>query len=179
MSAVDLSRRALLLGGVAAALTACEDSSRPLGGPGARAPSATVSPGAADPDVQLAASALLVVRRAQHELERTVGRHRALRDALVPAVAVHQAHASLLTGAVPPGTDVGPGSGGRPPSPDARTALADAIALEERTGRALRDASLAARSGSFARVLGGMVAATAQQATLMRDARDALPRRRR
>lgn len=71
-----------------------------------------------DPDVAVAAEALANQRQVLALLEATRERHPRLAGDLAPAIAAHQAHADMLSDAVPPGVPVRPSLS---PSPAAST----------------------------------------------------------
>jgi hypothetical protein len=170
-----VSRRTAI--GGAAALTAlvvsgCTNGSGPRSSPSAAPPgeqgdSPTQAP--EDPDVALAAA---VLRSEQDMLDRvlaTARRHPRLAASVSGARAAHQAHVALLTRAVPgrsatptptPAPRVRPA---RVPA-SARSALASLAGAENRLSVTGRRRAGVARSGSFARVLASMAAASAQQA---------------
>jgi hypothetical protein len=124
------------------------------------------------PDVTLAA---VVLRREQRVLDRvlaTARRHPRLGPSLAGARAAHRAHVALLTRAVPrsarttsPGLPSTRRHAAVPREPAA--ALAALARAEAELAAAGADGSLQARSGAFARLLGSMAAAAAQQSAVL------------
>jgi len=90
----------LLGGGLALAavpvLSGCTVGGRPEPLPPVHEP----TPGV-DPDVVIAGDTLSAEQAMLHRLEAAMARHQGLRPLLAPVAAVHQAHAALLTQAVP------------------------------------------------------------------------------
>ena len=177
------SRRAYVLhrrtavGATAAAIGAVLVSGCTDGSPAAapRGRTRTVAP-AADPDVALAATVLVDEHRVLDVVLATLSRHPGLEQTLAPARAAHQAHVRLLSAAVPrqpagtasaspsPAVTATPG----PKVPTRPGSALRALAGHEHTLGALDQRSaLAARSGTFARVLGSMSASAAQQTTVL------------
>lgn len=174
-----VTRRTAVGGGLAlgvAAVAGCTDGApaRP-----ALRPRETVTSGAQDPDVALAATVLADEQRMLDRVLATVERHPGLASALAGAQAAHVAHVALLTDAVPedqrprrsPGDSasaspsvgtVDPGSVARKPA----AALAALARAEDRLALVGRRSALAARSGAFARAIASMAASAAQQASL-------------
>lgn len=172
-----------MLGAVALGTTACTsyslgDDQRRAAGPSA-AP-ATEQP-RADPDVPLAAAVLAAEQDLLDRLDATVAAHPRLRPVLAATRDVHAAHVDLLAAAAPdgPSSSVSPSTAESAPSaaPAAATVPADParalLALarhEDSLCVADKRSAFAAESGSFARVLGAMAAAAAQQAAALRTA---------
>lgn len=110
--------------------------------------------------------------------EGVVERHRALRRDLRPLLAAHRAHASALGEAAPVGGagSARPGRGGQAPAagdvgvPDsAGRAVRRLRAAEREASGRLLEASGAALSGPFARLLASMSAASAQHVQVLRE----------
>lgn len=126
-----------------------------------------------DPDVVLAAEALLQQQTMIELLSASRERHPRLARQLGPLLTAHDAHASLLAEAVP---DEGSGpSPSATPGGDRRTrvarnparAVADLARAEWALVAATKRHAFRARSGSFARVLASVAASAAQNATLL------------
>ncbi len=179
-----LSRRATLLGAVALGTAACTpyslgDDQRRAGEPSA-AP-ATEEP-RTDPDVALAAAVLAAEQDLVDRIDAAVAAHPRLQRVLAATRDVHAAHVDLLADAAPDG----PVPSASPSAPDSSSlpATEEPASVPDDPARALRalvrheDAlsladkrsAFAAESGSFARVLGSMAAAAAQQAAVLRVA---------
>lgn len=94
-------------------------------------------------------------------LEAVAQRHQRLAPALQPVLRVHRAHAEVLAGAAPEDPTASTPSGRSPRT--AAKALALVRSTEESTQNRLSGWALDARSGTFARLLGSMSAAIAQQ----------------
>jgi hypothetical protein len=138
-----------------------------------------------DPDVVVAAEALANQDQILALLEATGDRHPGLARRLAPVVATHEAHAALLADAVPPDvaadptagpttsptTSPGPTSGSdAAPTPVPRNrarAIDRVIEAERELTTATKQHAFRAQSGGFARLLGSMAAAAAQQATVL------------
>jgi hypothetical protein len=183
-----LARRTAVSGLVAAAaavVTGCT----PRGIDRRRRPTPSPSPTPdEDPDVTLAATVLREEQRVLGVVLATLEQHPAEAATLAGARTAHQAHVDLLTDAVPHGkrTSTASPSEGDSPSEEASVSAAPP-AVPRRAGPALmavareedrlsllgRRSAFAAESGAFARVLGSMAAAAAQQSTtLSTTARD-------
>jgi hypothetical protein len=167
-----VSRRSLGYGSVATlvVLTGCGDpGSATSATPSSATPSATPT---TRTDEELLAAALhaeqsLADQLATSRQAQTAG---PVGDRLLGASQLHQAHVRLLGEA---GDGASPGSNAVTPSPSPTTAIPPGAALAA-LARAERQlvgqhtaAAVAARSGTFARVLAGMAAAAAQQAVLL------------
>lgn len=135
-----------------------------------------------DPDVAVAAEALADQRAMVELIEATQRRHRGLRELLAPALATHQAHVAMLKDAVQddvpvspsgsPSASASPSASGSPqPGPrvpgDQARALARVVRAEQELRTSTKRLAFKAESGAFARVLGSMTAAAAQQAVLL------------
>lgn len=137
-----------------------------------------------DPDVALAAEVLDRVQRHLDLVAATQGRHPSLAPSLRPALDSHRRHVALLGDAVPPevaaspspspSASPSPGSASVAPGPvdavvppEPRAALRRLISGERELTAGLRDGSVRARSGPFARVLGVMAASAAQHAAAL------------
>ena len=135
-----------------------------------------------DPDVAVAAEALADQRAMVELIEATHRRHRGLGERLTPALATHQAHVAMLKDAVPDDVPVSPSgsppasaspsaSGSPQPGPhvpgDQARALARVVRAEQELRTSTKRLAFKAESGAFARVLGSMSAAAAQQAVLL------------
>ncbi len=136
---------------------------------------------AADPDVALATAVLVEELALLARIEATLAQFTGLAGVLGPVQEVHQAHVSLLEDAVPgrPSTaGVPSGSSGATASAspevgrtvprDRRGALVALARGEDELAVVGKRSAFAAESGAFARVLAGMAAAAAQQATVLR-----------
>lgn len=175
LSGASLSRRAalgLLAGAVGAAAAGCTVEQA---GSGARR-RRRVEP-KVDPDVAAAAESLEEQEAVLALVEATRQRHRTLAGVLAPVAATHEAHVAVLRKAVPGGTrspSPPAGSGGRGPSVP-RTpaqALQQVVRAEQDLRTSTKQHAAAARSGPFARVLGSMAAAAAQQAAVLASSAD-------
>lgn len=172
------------LSGAGALLAGCTPKGidrRPKPGAAARR-SAQVRAGV-DPDVALAAAVLADEQALLDRVVATVERHPRLGPMLASARSAHQAHVDLLQEAVPDDARVAASDASSPgvsssvspsvsPSPTkvpvrAAVALRAVAAAEDRLALVGRRSSFAAESGAFARVLGSMAAAAAQQATIV------------
>lgn len=140
-----------------------------------------------DPDVAVAAEALADQRAMVELIEATQRRHRGLGELLAPALATHQAHMRMLKDAVPddvpvspsgsPSASASPSASGSPqpgphvPGPhvprDQARALGRVVRAEQELRTSTKRLAFKAESGAFARVLGSMTAAAAQQAVLL------------
>lgn len=135
-----------------------------------------------DPDVAVAAEALADQRAMVELIEATQRRHRGLGELLAPALATHQAHVAMLKDAVQddvpvspsgsPSASASPSASGSPqPGPrvpgDQARALARVVRAEQELRTSTKRLAFKAESGAFARVLGSMTAAAAQQAVLL------------
>lgn len=130
-----------------------------------------------DPDVEVAAEALVDQQAMLDLLAATRERHRRLAELLAPVVAAHEAHAAMLSDAVPDKGVAKPS-----PSPDgtsrrstrvpgsARKAVENVVAAEQELTTAAKRHAFRAQSGSFARLLGSMAAASAQYTTVLGSA---------
>lgn len=183
-----LTRRGLLAACVAGAATVAGCTSdapdRPRTGPSASGGGTSGRAVAqVDPDVAVAVEALTAQRAAVDLLAATVQRHPRLASALTSTREVHEAHVALLEDAVPAELRPSP-TGSGSPSPtetaspgaaDRRTrvprrrgqALAEVVAAEQALATTTKQQAFSAQSGAFARVLGSMAAAAAQQATVL------------
>jgi hypothetical protein len=175
-----LSRRSAVAGLAALAATAAATvtggctgtSARPVAATstGARTPGRTTGADASR-DVALAATVLRGEQRMLGLVQATARRHPRLRGRLTGTRAAHRAHTALLARAVP--RSVRRAAGATPhPRPgtvpdDPAHALAALARAEARLARAGVEHAVQARSGAFARVLGSMTAAAAQQATAL------------
>lgn len=175
-SSAEVTRRAVLTSiasGAGAALAGCTVSDTEQTGArrGAGTSSADPRP---DPDVALAAAALMDERHALDALKATVARHRDLRRTLSPMIEAHRAHVSLLAEAAPddPLAPESPSLPGLPPTPfrvprDARLARNRLATLELTLSTSAKRHSFSAESGAFARVLASLAGAAAQQAAAL------------
>ncbi|HEU4514217.1 MAG TPA: hypothetical protein VFR87_14010 [Nocardioidaceae bacterium] len=135
-----------------------------------------------DPDVAVATEALAAQTAIIELVRATQERHGSLRRALTPVLAAHEAHAALLSDAVPAeataSASASPSASGSPsPSapagrraavPKDRTrALKQVVAAEQELTTTTKRHAFKAQSGSFARVLGSMAAAAAQNAVVL------------
>lgn len=166
------SRRTVLAAAVilpAAAATGCS-----LSGPGGERAATRPDEEAAgrsevDPDVALLAQ-VTVATEAMVRLYREVSRrHRGLRRELGPLLRAHRAHARALGDAAPPGGDVGaPRTGAVDEIPGGRrAALRTLRRAERRSADELLGLAGEARSGTFARLLASMAAASAQHVVVL------------
>ena len=118
-----------------------------------------------EPDRDQVLQALQHERAVLDQMTRVRHRHRELRSGLDPALAVHQAHVKLLSGAV---ADPGPGETGRAAVPtDPAKAAATLVQLESGLADQHVSTAMACRSGNLARVVAVMSAAAAQQAVVL------------
>lgn len=147
-----------------------------------------------DPDVVVAGDTLAAERAMLEAVNATVARHEGLQPLLTPVAAVHQAHVTLLTRAVPgsppspsagasslaspsaapPGSPVGASPAANPSGStsasapgvprDPDRAVRRLARHEDRLSLFDRQQAFTARSGAFARLLASMAAAAAQQA---------------
>jgi hypothetical protein len=187
---IRLSRRAVLVAAVLAtgsAASACTPGRR-------RQPEAAPEPEqTVDPDIAVATEALHDQRSMIELLRATEERHGRLGDLVAPALATHEQHAALLADAVPQdGPNASPSSPASPsasatdgaaagdergqageageetdPEPVPRNparALTRLVEAERQLATATKRHAFKAQSGAFARVLGSMAAAAAQQA---------------
>jgi hypothetical protein len=134
-----------------------------------------------DPDVVVAAEALANQEQILDLLGATGERHPGLARRLAPLVAAHEAHAALLADAVPPDVAAGPTtSPTTSPSPTSgpdadptrvprnrARAIDRVIAAERELATATKQHAFRARSGGFARLLGSMAAAAAQNEAVL------------
>lgn len=177
-----LTRRAALGAVVAGGLVACTPPRR-----GVRRREGLPEPvePEIDPDVAVATEALAAQTAVIELVRATEERHGSLRERLGPVLEAHEAHAALLSDAVPSGASAAPS-----PSPSASDSASPAAPGDRRTrvpgdpARALRQVVAAeqtlatttkrhafrAQSGAFARVLGSMAAAAAQHAVVLEAA---------
>jgi hypothetical protein len=135
-----------------------------------------------DPDVALATAALESQTAVVDLIRRTRDRHPSLSVLVAPVLAAHEAHAALLAeasaphgapSASPARSDVGRSP--VPQSPVPRTpvpgtpgrALRRLVVAEQELTTAVKQQAFKARSGAFARVLGSMAAASAQNAVVL------------
>lgn len=183
-----LSRRTALIGAVALGTAACtpyslDEDQRPAGRPSA--PAATEEP-RSDPDVPLAAAVLAAEQGLVDRIDATVTAHPRLERVLAATREVHAAHVALLADAAPgkPSPTASPGASGgasgdasptteeEPPHVpgDPARALRELARHEDELSLADKRSAFAAESGGFARVLGSMAAAAAQQAAVLRAA---------
>jgi hypothetical protein len=187
-----------LLGAVALGTAACtpyslDQDRRRAGGPSA--PAATEEP-RSDPDVPLAAAVLAAEQGLVDRIDAAVAAHPRLERVLAGTREVHAAHVALLADAAPgepsptasppaSGGASGDTSGGASPTTeepdrvpgDPARALRALARHEDELSLADKRSAFAAESGGFARVLGSMAAAAAQQAAVLRAAN--VPGRRR
>lgn len=187
---VALSRRLVLTAGAVltgGALAGCDLSDLdPRSAPSSGTPSAAPTlqaPAPADQvaDVATLRAALDEVLAASALVEAVVARHRRLRADLRPVLAMHRAHADLLSRAAPPASTSGSSPSSSPstgasaaaPAPAAHAprrpgaALALVRRTEATTGDRLTGWAVEARSGTFARLLAGMAAGVAQQVAVL------------
>jgi hypothetical protein len=116
-----------------------------------------------EPDVAVAVEAATLLRAAVTAVTATGDRHPGLAPRLTGALAAHRAHLDRVVAAVPDGVDI---SGAATPYvvPERpRAALAQVRTSEQSLHDGLVGLAMRARSGPFARLLGSMAAATAQQ----------------
>lgn len=123
-----------------------------------------------DPDVALAATVLASEQQVLDLVQATMRRHRRLRKVLVTARDVHREHTRLLTDAVPSNAPSPSGlpTAGTHLAADPAKALAALARAEDRLSLVEKRSAFSAESGAFARILGSMAAAAAQQAVLQR-----------
>ncbi|MGZ6768047.1 MAG: hypothetical protein ACXVEQ_17305 [Nocardioidaceae bacterium] len=129
-----------------------------------------------DPDIALAATALDQEQAALDLVQATIRRHPRLRGLLADARRAHTAHVRILTDAVP--------KQARPhasPSPSASASASAGVHVAASPAHALRTVArhenrlalsgkthaFSAQSGAFARLLAGIAASAAQQATFL------------
>jgi hypothetical protein len=138
-----------------------------------------------DPDVVVAAEALANQEQILELLGATSERHPGLAQRLAPAVAAHEAHAALLADAVPPDVEADLTTSPTPipttpPSPTSgpeaaptrvprnrARAIDRVVAAERELATATKQHAFRARSGGFARLLGSMAAAAAQNEAVL------------
>lgn len=127
---------------------------------------------AVDPDVAVAMAALAAQTAFIDLARRTRDRHPSLTGLLTPVLAAHEAHAALLA-------DASPEQAASPAGPEARRArvprqparaVRRLVVAEEQLTTATKQHAFKARSGAFARVLGSMAAAAAQNAAVLGSA---------
>lgn len=189
-SRAALSRRTALLGAVALGTAACTPYSldRDQQPAGRSTAPATPEPPRTDPDVALAATVLAAEQDVLDRIDAVLSAHPRLERVLAATREVHAAHVDLLAEAAPDGPSPSASSSasaspsgaaeGKPSVPDDPARALRALARhEDDLSLADKRSAFAAESGSFARVLGSMAAAAAQQATVLRTAD--VPRRRR
>ena len=115
------------------------------------------------PDVALAVTAVGALLEAEARAQLAVTTFPALRKRVAGVLALHAAHLDALENAVPDGVDATP-QVAAPVTPSTRRA---ALQQQDRAERALQATlagiALRAESGPFARLLGSMAAAIAQQ----------------
>jgi hypothetical protein len=182
-----VSRRTALVGAVALGTAACTPYSldrdqRPAGR--STAP-ATPEPPRTDPDVALAAEVLAAEQGLLDRIDAAVSAHPRLERVLAATREVHAAHVDLLAEAAPDepspsasssapsspsGSPTGAAPGTHPVPDDPARALRALARHEDDLSLADKRSAFAAESGSFARVLGSMAAAAAQQAAVLRTA---------
>lgn len=135
-----------------------------------------------DPDVAVATEALAAQTALIDLVRATQERHGRLSEALAPVLEAHEAHAALLSEAVPPTESGSPApSASASPSPttsgERRTrvprnrarALQQVVTAEQALATSTKRHAFKAQSGAFARVLGSMAAAAAQHAVVLRS----------
>lgn len=189
-SGVRLTRRTALVA-AAAALGGVASGCTPVG-TGQRAGERETRPAPVvpevDPDVAIATVALQGQRAVIDLVEATVTRHPRLEELLAPVLTTHRAHAALLDEAVPeegpaasptPSVSASPGAPSGPAAPETsgarRTpvprrrdrALEAVVEAERALTTATKQHAFQAQSGSFARLLGSMAAAAAQNAAVL------------
>ncbi|MGH3510251.1 MAG: hypothetical protein ACRDPI_08485 [Nocardioidaceae bacterium] len=164
-AANDVTRR-VLLGGAGLTMAAVLAGCRP--------DTATHSPtpAKADPDVALTRAVLARERAALDLVEAIIARFPGLGKRLDSAATGHRSHVRLLTSVLPASPSARPTASASPTSgtavPATRSVAKLAVARQEgRLVPAHREAALAARAGSLARVIASMGAAAAQQAALL------------
>lgn len=123
------------------------------------------APRTLSPDIAVAVSAVVATRQTTAGLRATLQRHPGLGATISPLIALHQAHQKALDDAVPEGTraDAVPTPAAVPPRP--QVALDQLLQRERALAAELTGLALKAESGSFARLLGAMVAGQAQVLT--------------
>lgn len=136
-----------------------------------------------DPDVAVAADALAGQKAVLELIVATQQRHKGLAQVLAPALTTQQAHVAVLARAVPDDVSPSPSTSSSPSpnGPDRRTSVpADQARALEKVVRAEQDLRTStkrlafnAESGAFARILGSMAAAAAQQAAALETSRAA------
>jgi len=182
-----LTRRGLLVTATGALVVAAGCTSAETAGAGG-----VRRPAEPDPDIALAAEALADRRAALDAIAATTARHPQLADVLAATVLVLENHAGLLAEAVPGSAGAGARPSGGPdaaadpgagegasatpgPGPAARVprdrgrALAAEAAAQRTLATATKRHAFAAASGTFARLLGSMAAAAAQQAVRLEE----------
>lgn len=179
-----------LLVGTGALASGCTGGGEPRGA--RRRPQDPEQTPETDPDVALALVAVAGERAVLDAVAATMGRYPDLAAGLSTAHAVHQAHVRLLDRAVPDeaggASPSGTASSGqqRPPgrrnrfevAERAQTALRQLSSLEEQLSLANQRHAVAARSGTFARMLASMAASASQQASVLRQPAGTAPGRR-
>jgi hypothetical protein len=138
-----------------------------------------------DPDVAVAAEALANRQAMLDLLDATRTRHSRLSTLLAPVVTAHEAHAAMLSEAVPDDASVPPSTTPAPtpaPSPGESSrrrtpvprnpakALDRVVAAEQALATATKRHAFRAQSGAFARLLGSMAAASAQHTRVLASA---------
>jgi len=136
-----------------------------------------------DPDVAVATEALAAQTALIDLVRATQERHGRLTEALSPVLEAHEAHAALLSEAVPSGESESPAtSASASPSPatpgERRTrvprnrarALQQVVTAEQALATSTKRHAFKAQSGAFARVLGSMAAAAAQHSVVLQSA---------
>lgn len=123
---------------------------------------AETAPRSLSPDIAVAVAAVVATRRIIADLQTALKRHPGLGGTIRPLVALHQAHQKALDDAVPRGTkaDAVPTPYAVPPRP--QVALEQLLQRERALAAQLTGLALRAQSGSFARLLGSMIAGQAQ-----------------
>lgn len=123
------------------------------------------APRSLSPDIAVAVAAVVATRRITADLRATLQRHPGLAGTIKPLVALHEAHQQALDAAVPKGTkaDAVPTPSAVPPRP--QVALGQLLQRERALAGELTGLALKAESGSFARLLGAMIAGQAQTLT--------------
>ena len=185
LRAAVLPRRTAV-GGLLAAGAATVAGCTPRGIDRRRRPKPSGSPTPdEDPDVTLAATVLREEQRVLDVVLATLQRHPELAATLSGARTTHQAHVALLNDAVPredrPSGDTSPEATSPSATPSgtpsatavprkARAAVVAVAREEDRLSLLDRRSAFAAESGAFARVLGSMAAAAAQQAVALQAA---------
>jgi hypothetical protein len=122
-----------------------------------------------DPDVALAASALVQEQNVLDVVLATRQRHKSLRAVLADPQKVHRQHLKLLMNAVPSSASTAPDAHSfvNVPAVPAK-ALMLVARYEERLAQANRTNAFSAQSGGFARLLASMAASSAQQSVALR-----------